>query len=202
MNTPVQQLPPPAYSYYTFPYPILSFMYGLYCDSDWSEAEFTKWLNSYVGDGQYEYEAYLDPYPNLPHGARKLISERVPAEGIRQDNGRLMPTPPLAEAMWPYLLQELTFNPAAAVSGPSDPKRRSPVRNADRPVLSGLSLIFLRALEVDEAREAFAEYPTELKAKLIEVAATRVMRGQPLNSALSALKSQLVVEFTGEPAVW
>jgi hypothetical protein len=200
-NTPVQLLQPPAYSYYAAPYPILSFMYGLYCDVEWSQANFAAWKASQVGDtALYEYEAGLDRYPHMPHGARVLISTTVVEESPYDPAGHPLPTPALAEKMWPYLMQELTFDPAAALSPPSDPQRRMPLLDGNRPALSGVAFIYLRNLSLAEAEQALKESPH--KTKLLEVARTRVARGQPLLDALNALKEDLVRDFTAPPAAW
>jgi hypothetical protein len=200
-NTPIQLLQPPAYSYYVAPYPILSFMYGLYCDVIWSKANFEAWKASQVDDTKlYEYEAGLDRYPHMPHGARVLISTTVVEEAPQDPEGHPMPTPELAERMWPYLVQELTFDPAQAVSPPSDPQRESPTLDGHRPALSGVALIYLRNLTREQAEQALKESP--LKDKLVEVARTRMGPGQPLENALLALKDELVRDFTVPPAVW
>jgi hypothetical protein len=202
MAKPVYLLPPPPYSYFKAPHPILSFMYGLYCDATWSKDEFDKWVDSRTPEDIYEYAGYLDPYPGLPWSARKLISVRVPAEGQQVVGGRFLPNESLAELMWPLLLQELTLNPAEAVSAESDPDRHPPVRDANRPVLSGLALIYLQDMSEPQARDAFLEYLEPLQSQLIAVAASRSARGGALTDALLALKPALISDLVSEPAAW
>jgi hypothetical protein len=200
-NVPIHLLPPPPYSYFKSPYPILSFTYGLYCDAAWSEGEFSKWRDSKTPEGIWEYEGYLDYYTGLPRGAREMISVRVPAEAPRIGD-RFLPNEALVEVAWPYLLQELTLNPAEAVSAPSDPQRHHPVRDANRPALSGLALIYLLDLSEQQAADAFLEYSEPLKSELVAVAAARGARGSALTDALNALKPALFSDLTSEPAPW
>lgn len=202
MPTPVQQIPAPRFSYYRKPYPILSFMYGLYCDAEWSTTEFQKWASSLTGDGQHLYEGYLDPYPNLPHPARQLISVTVPAVAEQDAGGRLTPHARLADFMWPYLLQELSFDPALAVSPPDDPNRHVAQLDASRPALSGVALIFLEQLSGAQGPATFAALPDPLKTKLIALANARPGGGDPLEDAIEALKGELVKDFTSAPPPW
>lgn len=200
-NVPIHLLPPPPYSYFRAPHPILSFLYGLYCDATWSEDEFLKWKDSKTPEDIYEYEGYLDPYPGLPWSARKLISVRVPAEAPKIGD-RFLPNEALADVIWPLLLQELTLNPAEAVSAQSDPDRHAPVRDANRPALSGLALIYLQDMSEAQARDAFLEYLEPLQSQLVAVAATRISRDSALTDALFALKPALVSDLVSQPAPW
>lgn len=200
-NTPVQKLAPPAYSYFKAQFPILSFMYGLYCDEPWSTAEFEKWEWSEVSKHLYEYEGYLDPYLRIPHGARQIISVIVPEKAKKVGN-RLLPDEKLAELMWPYLVQELTFNPAQVVAPTSDPQRHHPIPDPNRYALSGLSMIYLDDLTPAQAQQALANFPSPVKEKLIQVAVTRPTLGSPLESALKDLKDDLIKDFTKLPAPW
>jgi hypothetical protein len=177
-------------------------MYGLYCDADWSRAEFQKWAQSRTAEGVYHYASYLDPYPHMPYPAQRLISVVVPEMADRDNEGRLRPHRRLAEYMWPHLVDELTFDPAVAQSLASDSNRRAAQFNAGRPVLSGIALIMLERLSEADARNQFATLPAEQEMKLIALAASRPNGGQRLRDALDALQEGVITDFISPPSMW
>lgn len=204
----MQNTNPPAYDYYVAPYPLLSFAYGLYCDAEWSSEEFKKWRESYVPQpifdrktAEYDYESYIDPYPHIPARARELIRSKVTREG-RFDGERLMATPELAVQAWPYILQELTFPPAEARNPVGKPLSRAIRFDANRPALSGLSMIYLLNMSPDQAETELASLPAQLRDKLTNVAQARSAGGKALIVALSALEADIIDDLTADPAVW
>jgi hypothetical protein len=198
----VQQTAQMVEHYYKPGYPILSFMYGLYCDPAWSEEAFTKWE-----DSGYEYEGYLDPYPNMPHGARQLITVEVPK--TRNSDGRAIPTAALAEQMWTYLKPELTFDNPAKPLGRADPAK-VPTYFSGRPVLSTLTMIYLAGSMPDEKvlRAALDDPKYFVKGSSVPLfdALSRIyeQRGLPSSNAasLNVIKDALIVDFTVTPFVW
>jgi len=201
----VQQTEAMVSHYYKPGYPILSFMYGLYCDPDWSKEAFDKWE-----DSNYEYEGYLDPYPNMPHGARQLITVEVPkTRPAGEEGARAIPTVDLAEQMWPYLTGELTFDSPTKVTGRRDEARR-PTFSPGRPVLSTLSMIYLidempnqtqlrTALSAPKYSGKYSD--TEVFEALSSIY-ERHARPSTTHVYLEVIKEALVVDFTAQPFVW
>lgn len=130
----------PRTHYYRAPYPILSFLTGLYCDPAWSLAEFTKWRASARHTKEedhrvYLYDGYLDAYADMPLAAARIIALDVPKSPPEAPDWRHRPTADNFDAIWPFVKNELCLK---AVGAP----RTFPL-NERLPILSSLSLVYL-----------------------------------------------------------
>jgi hypothetical protein len=137
--------PEPEYHYYRAPYPILSFVAGLYCDRYWSRKEFEKWEASEVHevvDGKevesYKYKGFLKPYLSMSELARRIIAHDVPEDprNIADSKGRRAPNGANSEDIWLDLLTELQHAPAGAPA-------RQPQLTVEKPIISALAALYL-----------------------------------------------------------
>jgi hypothetical protein len=132
---------PPDTHYYVAPYSLLSFLFGLYCDHEWSEEEYVRWeaSESPRHSGTYTYSGYLNPYEPIPPAAREIINEQVKLNPTGS-NGRRNPTTQQFEAFWPDFRAELLKPPTG--ESPKPGFRRA-YFDPSRPILSALACIYL-----------------------------------------------------------
>lgn len=208
----VQDIEEMSKHYYQAPYPLLSFLFGLYCDSDWSTEAFTKWqLSDKDVKDNYQWVGYLDPYPNIPQDARQIISVKVPSLP-EPPGGRRTPTVALAQEIWPQLLNELTFPSADARLYHGRPSGRARARfEPTRAFVSSLSLIYLEnsqptASDVTSALQAgkYADVgqAETVLADLEVIYTNRVRPGTSSKDALLRLKAGVFVDFTSPNPPW
>ncbi len=202
-NQPVY--PPPQTHYLTKPYPLLSFLFGLYCNKDWSSTEFYKWKAAGEDEhGKYFYQRYLEPYPGIPKEATEIISDEVPENENGNAEGRRRPTEEQAKELWPKLVAELSL---PAQSNPADEKKKRAYFDAERPVLSALACIYLaNADSVDQIlgmsasnQDGSSPVPRELLAQIIQA---RGSSSSTLPGLLGQLEATLCAEFTQQPECW
>lgn len=193
-------LPPgPSYHYYHEPYPILSFLYGLYCDEPWSKAEYEKWTDAGAINGVYLYEKYLDPYPNIPATARRVITHDV--ADLAPPPGKIRRKPRIldCDAIWDDFSNELQQQL------PSEPQKsdgKEPQFTDTRPVLSALACVYLGgATSVD----AIVAENSDAK-KLLPIAALEALIASKgtvdAKTALDEIKPRLYAEFIAPPESW
>jgi hypothetical protein len=189
--------PGPEYHYFRAPYPILSFLYGLYCDKHWSDAEYEKWEES--EDPQthvYSYEKYLDPYPNIPATARRVITTDVASVELLPPETRRKPRILDCDSIWPDLSEELTRAVKPRADG------RAPEFQDARPVFSALACIYLGDFEsvahiLSKQPDAAKLLPVPLLEQLFKAKGT--IGARPL---LEELKPRLYSEFIAPPPSW
>jgi hypothetical protein len=136
--------------------PVLSFAYALYCDTEFSLANFKVWAAA-KAQGR-DYRGYLEPYRwdqkrRFPMRAMELIAADVPAARQQEaSTGRYLPTNAQSEEVAAFLLAEITGAPEAPMEPgevpPSEPTTSPPPllpasKSGDRPLLSCLAVIFM-----------------------------------------------------------
>lgn len=189
----------PSYHYYRAPYPILSFLYGLYCDESWSHDEYEKWEAGKrdVVTLEYRYEKYLDPYPGIPRDARRVITKDVANLPKPVDDERRKPRILDCDAIWPDLSNELAKASQPRTDG------RAPVFKETRPVLSSLACIYLGdsksvAEIVGTQKDGAKLLPVVLLDQLISIKSS----GGSLESFLAEIRPRLFSEFIAPKNSW
>lgn len=192
----------PEYHFHRPPYPILSFLFGLYCDAPWSRAEFQKWLDSHDGRGNYSYDGYLLFYADMPAAAKDIISLDIPKSETVDEEGRRNPSESNSSDLWPHLMKELQKPPG---NRPGD--ARAPYFTVQRPALSALACIYLGdaptaesvlGMTRDESGRELVSLTT-LNA-LIHLRAKRDAEGTM--RFLEELKPALMRDFVSPPFCW
>ena len=193
--------PAPDYHYFRPPYPILSFIAGLYLDRYWSRIEFEKWEASEIEreeNGEhveyYLYEGFLKPYLTMSKEAQLLISRVVPADerNLPDAKGRRAPNGANSEDIWLELLAELQRAPTGAPA-------RQPQLTLEKPIISALAALylsddpylFLTALEL---------CPQEVLKNFEEL---KQVKGTPAAAEpLRKLKGAIFKDLIDPPACW
>jgi hypothetical protein len=178
--------------------PVLSFLYALYCDAEFSEREFEIWKTD-----PSNYRGYFRDYIRVggrefPRAAQELIAAQVPMNRPVQ-GGRYKPTWDQArECVNQYLVPELTLQPE------NGQRNRSPRRatfNPDRPVLSSLGIYFLNLEERLPVELTQLGVPAEVAAVMRDV---RWAFGRPYFELqqVAVLAPAIQKELTTGEAAW
>jgi hypothetical protein len=192
----------PVDHYYVKPYSLLGFLFGLYCDEDWSEEEYIRWeaSESPRHSGSYSYAGYLTPYEPIPATSREIINIQLKANPLAP-NGRRNPTSAQFEAFWPDFREEL-MRPNAGEQAAGF-KRVYFV--ASRPILSALACIYLgNAASVGEIVGMAGQNGSraQLPAVFGDLIALRRSGGDLQNLLDSSLKPLLLQDLQTQPAAW
>ena len=186
----------PSYHYYRAPYPILSFLYGLYCDLEWSVNEYEKWEDAGKdpATGTFRYLKYLDPYPNIPANAFRVLTLDVANLPKPDDDPRRKPRLVDCESLWPDLKAELARPPRAKEDG------RPPQFKDIRPILSSVACIFLGDVS------SLAQVVDQAAARLLPVSVLESLiktRGTDESlSLIEELRPRLFSEFIAPKNSW
>jgi hypothetical protein len=192
-------------------FPVLSYTYALYCDREFSNEEFERWLKA-QREGK-DYRDYLNPYTfdarPFPMAAETLIAEKVATQGIHNlSTGRYRPSILQAWEIMPHIVAEVANKPIQALQRPAadiQPSRQAePKPSAERPVLSCLACIFVgKDLQWREAPTAFLDkfaLTPDVRYVLQAFGNSRdpwLSEGQAM-----AMGSSMVQELVAEPECW
>lgn len=225
-TTPVSPTPPPplssmaqvpgpeTHNYHKAGLPLLSFFYALYCDAEFSQANFDIWLAARL-EGR-DYRGYLEPYRwdqvrRFPVAAMDIIAVEVPKN--TPVPVRYVPTLEQCWELMAFLVAEVTGAPEIPLApgetppspAPSPPSPRLPAAHSgERPLLSCLAVIFLNqdpkfrsAPETFLANVGISESARAILTKFGNGNTQFLSPGQGL-----ALLPDLVAESIKRPACW
>lgn len=190
--------PNPEYHYYRAPYPILSFVAGLYCDKHWSDEEFEKWeasedKNTHV----YHYKGYRFPYPIQSESAKHLFDVVVPDQNHHPDEfGRKAPNNADCNVLWDDLVAEL--------KQPAQPRGdgRLPLFYEKKATLSTVAAIYLG--DDVSAKQALSYWKREKdNAALANFQRLLEVKGTPgAEAVLNDIKQALFADLVLPPNCW
>lgn len=180
-------------------FPVLSFLYALYCDDIFSKREADRWVVDRT------YRGYLSNYVNrpkrfFPGEAMKVISDDVPGNPP-EPNGRYKPTEDQSvDMILKYVMPELVYQASSGEAEPQPPITPA-FFNASCPVLSCLGRIFIN-LESTFDPDAVPGITPEVRAVLKQT--QWATNGRPFLTAKNVLilAPLLVDEFTRGNARW
>jgi hypothetical protein len=188
-------------------YPVVSFLFALYCD-----AEFSAIANQRFIESEGKWDRYLDKYRknirrSFPPGAARVIHVEVPSNDQQPlGSGRYVPTREQCTAfIKDFLVPELALIPVAQANQPPADLPLDPAfPNATRPVLSSLALIFLnrsRQAQLDDVLQTRGVSPAA-RAVLERVQWTAEGRPYMTEKDVNDLEPALTDDMTRLPSMW
>ena len=181
-------------------FPVLSFLFALHCDVEYSERTFRRYLNDQTD------KSYLDNYVSgnrrvFPAGAIHLIHDVVPKNPPTSD-GHYPPTRGQSSQMIvQYMLPELTYVASTDELSPTPPVNIG-FYDSSRPLLSCLALIFMNGDKTFDPASKKDQLTPEVCEALKRTAWAG--NGRPFLAAADVLTllPTLVDEFALGRAVW
>jgi hypothetical protein len=212
----------PNLNYCNDKYPVLSFVYALYCERDFRVPERTHWRQSAGPHGSYDvaelkaaYSGYLDYFTRnvdvaFPDEAKELITIRVPLNSadFLDEHDAYNPDAVQARTAARFMLDEMQGFAPPAPPGTANtagrPARLAATINAQRPVISCLAVIFLNQdadFKADPAKFLAGQELTPAERKAL-VAFGKGQRDVLFESEADALRPGIELELQRFPACW
>jgi hypothetical protein len=193
----------PAYppDYYQAGFPVLSFLYALYTDAEFSGTEHATWLEQRNRVPPVDYRGYLAKYPQFPADAERAIAVDVPSNGANS-TGFYFPTPKQAWVGIDEIFREITAQPPQP-RPPGDPRTIAQL-GAERPVLRILAVLFLNQ-PGDPTSSVAAAIDALGVDQGIKNTLTRLINQKPAqlsDAEKGAIGGALVDEFIAPPPEW
>jgi hypothetical protein len=182
-------------------FPILSFLFAIYCDEDYRQTTVQKWLAS-----NKTYKGYLINYTQnrkatFDQAAITLVHDRVGNNPPDPKDGMYMPTREQADEMVQlYMRRELPSGEAGGSAAPAPPDLA--YANAERPIVAALGLLFLNGDSLSLAELQRLGLPPGVPEILSTV--KRGPGGRPYLTAekLEELRPAWVDELTRPKNIW